>query len=91
MLQSPGIPTARAKVLPLTELADAEKMAVDYARAVGIASDGAAALEALRALPAAKLVEGASAREEIAAMSAGTYILGVAGAIKDGQFVVEAP
>ena len=91
MLQSPGIPTARAKVLPLTELADAEKMAVDYARAVGIAGDGAAALEALRALPAAKLVEGASAREEIAAMSAGTYILGVAGAIKDGQFVVEAP
>jgi len=29
ILQSPGIPTAREKVLPLTELADAEKTAVE--------------------------------------------------------------
>jgi para-nitrobenzyl esterase len=61
ILQSPG-PTARAKVMPLTELGDAEKMAVDYAHSVGVAGDGAAAVAALRALPAAKLVEGRPAK-----------------------------
>jgi len=90
MMQSPGIPTARAKVLPLTDLADAEKMAVDYARSLGVTGQGPAALKALRALPANKLIEGSSAPEVIAALSAGKPIIGVAGAIRDGKLVVEA-
>jgi para-nitrobenzyl esterase len=73
MLQSPGLPTARAKVIPLTELADAETMAVDYVRSVGVTGEGLEALKALRAL------------------SAGTHVIGLAGAIRDGQLVVEAP
>ena len=91
ILQSPGVPTARAKVLPLTELRDAEKMAVDYARSVGITAEGAAGLRALRALSADKLTEGASAPQEIAALSTRKLIVGVAGAILDGRLVVEAP
>jgi para-nitrobenzyl esterase len=91
ILQSPGVPTARAKVIPLTELADAERMGSDYARSLGITEEGAAALAALRALPAEKLLEGASAPEEIAALSSGALLPGVPGAIRDGQMVVEAP
>jgi len=59
ILQSCGIPTPRAKVVGFTELPDAEKMAVDYTRSVGITADGPAALKALRALPVEKLLEGA--------------------------------
>ena len=91
ILQSPGVPTARAKVIGLTELADAEKTAIDYAHAQGITSDGAAALKALRALPAGKLTEGASAPEEIAALASGKLISGFAGPIRDGKLVAEAP
>lgn len=91
ILQSPAIPTARETVLPLTELADAEKTAVEYARSVGVTAEGAEALKALRALPAEKLVEGTSGGQEIAALSSGTLIAGVAGAIRDGRLVVEAP
>ena len=40
IMQSPGSPTARAKVFRLTELSDAEKMAVDYARSLGIEGEG---------------------------------------------------
>ena len=40
IMQSPGSPTARAKVFRLTELSDAEKMAVDYARSLGITAEG---------------------------------------------------
>jgi para-nitrobenzyl esterase len=91
IVQSPGLPTARAEVLPLTELSDAETMAVDYARSVGVTEEGTAALRALRALPASVLVEGASAAEEIAAQRAGARLIGVAGAIRDGRLVVESP
>ncbi len=91
IMQSPAIPTARTHVIPLTELADAETMAVDYARSVGVTADGDGALVALRALPAAKLVEGASASEVIEALSADKRVVGVAGAIRDGRLVVEAP
>ncbi len=91
ILQSPGIPTARAKVVPLTELADAEKLAVEYARSVGVTGNGATALHALRALPAAKLVEGASGPEVLAALSGGPQVIGVAGSIRDGRLVVEPP
>jgi len=91
ILQSPGLPTARSKSLPVTQLADAEKIAVDYARSLGITGEGAEALKALRTLPASKLVEGTSGSEEIAALSAGTHVRGIAGAICDGQLVVEPP
>jgi para-nitrobenzyl esterase len=91
IMQSPGLPAARAKVTPLTELADAESMAVDYARSVGVTGKGAAALKALRALPAETLVEGTSAPEEVTALAAGKPIIGVAGPIRDGTFLLEAP
>jgi len=35
LLQSPGLPTARATVMPLTKIGDAQQMAVDYARGRG--------------------------------------------------------
>jgi len=91
ILQSPGLPAPRAAVLPLTELADAERTAVDYARTVGIADDGVAGLNALRALPAERLLEGTEGAEEITALSAERLIPGVAGAIRDGRLVVDAP
>ena len=91
ILQSPGVPTARAKVLPMVELADAEKIAVAYARSPGIAAEGEAALKTLRALPADKLVEDISAPEEIAAISAGKHVGGFASAIRDGRMVIEEP
>jgi para-nitrobenzyl esterase len=91
IMQSPGLPAARAKVTPLTELADAETMAVAYARSVGVTERGPAALKALRALPPETLVEGTSAPEEVTALSAGKPIIGVAGPIRDGTFVLEAP
>jgi para-nitrobenzyl esterase len=89
IMQSPAIPTARAKVIPLTELANAEKLAVSYAASVGVTGEGPATLTALRALPANKLVEEASA--EAATGSAGGTVLGLGGAIRDGRLVVEAP
>lgn len=91
ILQSPGVPTARSKVIPLTELADAKQMAVEYARSVGVNGNGAAALAALRELPAEKLIEGASAQEVLAGMDAGTPVIGIAGAIRDGQLIVDTP
>ena len=91
IMQSPGSPTARAKVFRLTELSDAEKMAVDYARSLGITGVGPTALEALRALPAEKLVEGTDHEAALAAIATGKHIIGVAGSIRDGKLVVEAP
>ena len=91
IMQSPGIPTSRAKVVGLTELADAEKTAVEYARSVGVTGVGAGALQALRALPADKFTQGTSAPEAIAAFSAGKLIIGFAGSILDGRLAVETP
>jgi para-nitrobenzyl esterase len=91
ILQSPGVPTARTDVIPLTALAAAEQRAIAYARAVGINRDGAEALAALRALPAEALVEGASAIEVLAGMSSGYPMVGVSGAILDGVFLPETP
>jgi para-nitrobenzyl esterase len=90
-MQSPGIPTTRAKVVGLTELADAEKTAVDYARLLGVTGVGGKALKALRAQLAATFTQGASAQDEITALSADKLIVGFAGAIRDGKLVVEAP
>jgi para-nitrobenzyl esterase len=91
ILQSPGVPTARASVLPLTSLGGAEKIATDYARSLGLTAEGSAALAALRALPANQLLEDASAKEEVDALSAGRHVAGFAGAIGDGKLITDAP
>jgi para-nitrobenzyl esterase len=91
ILQSPGVPTPRAAAIPLTELADAERRAIAYARSVGINRDGADGLAALRALAAEKLVEDASAGAVLAGMASQDEVVGVAGAILDGQFLPETP
>jgi para-nitrobenzyl esterase len=91
IIQSPGIPTPRAKVVGLTELTVAEKMAGDYAQSVGVEGKDRKALNALRALSAEKLTEGTDAKVAVAAISAGKPIIGVAGSIIDGKLVVEAP
>lgn len=91
ILQSPGIPTGRAKAIPLTPLADAEKSGVAYAKSVGITVDGAQALAALRALPAEKLLENASAKEVLASLASGKPIPGVPGSIIDGRLVPKVP
>lgn len=91
ILQSPGTPGARAKVIPSTDLAAAEKMALDWSLSVGATGEGSAALAQLRELPAAKLTEGASGAETLAAMSAGSQPPGMAMSIIDGRFLVERP
>jgi len=91
IMQSTGIPTPRARIVGLTELAEAEKMAVDYARSVGVKGEGRSALKALRALPSGSVVKGTDAKLEVAARSAGKPIIGVAGSMVDGKLVVEAP
>ncbi len=91
IVQSPGIPTPRAKVVGLTEIADAEKTAVDYARLLGVTGLGGKALKALRAQPAATFTQGTSAQDEITTLSVDRLIVGFAGAIHDGRLVVETP
>jgi para-nitrobenzyl esterase len=91
ILQSPGVPTARETVVPLTGLEDAKERAVAYSRSIGIESDGAEALAALRALPAEKLLEGASAPEVLAGLSREQPVVGVSGSILDGRFLTKSP
>ncbi|NKL80687.1 carboxylesterase family protein [Rhizobium leguminosarum] len=91
ILQSPGLPAARAESTPLSPLKEAEKTALDYAASLGINGSDADALTALRALPAEKLTEGASAQEVLAGMSTGKPVIGVSGAIIDGRFLLETP
>jgi para-nitrobenzyl esterase len=91
IMLSPGFPTPRAKAGPLTELSNAENLAVDYARSLGITAEGPEALAALRALPAEKLVEGTDHEAEEAALATGKPLIGVAGPMRDGKFVVEVP
>jgi para-nitrobenzyl esterase len=55
-----------------------------------VTGDGARALTALRAIPADTLLENASAKDEIEAVSAGRHVAGFAGAIGDGKLVVDA-
>jgi para-nitrobenzyl esterase len=91
ILESPGIPTPRAKVVGLTGLAAAQQTAVDYAKSVGIKGYGRKSLKALRALPAETLAEGTGMKFEIPALATGKLIPGVAGSIIDGKLVVETP
>jgi len=87
ILQSPGVPTARAKVLPVSELVDAEASAIDYAGAMGATGGDARALARLRALPAVN-IEDATAGQEIAALAAGRHVPGFASATRDGKLIV---
>ncbi len=91
ILQSPGLPTARAQSTPLSPLKEAEKTALDYAASLGINGRDADALKALRALPAEKLTGGASAPEVMAGMSTGKPVIGISGSILDGRFLLETP
>ena len=91
ILQSPGVPTARQAVLPLTFFNEAEQRAIAYARSLGIEGDDARALTALRALPPEKLVDGASATEVLAGLANGKPVAGISGAILDGWFLTRSP
>jgi para-nitrobenzyl esterase len=91
ILQSPGTPGGRAKVVPASDLATAEKIATDWGRAVGVTAEGEAALKQLRELPAEKLLEGISGPVTLKALGAGTTPPGMAMAIVDGRFLPEPP
>ena len=91
ILESPSLPSPRAGVMSVTDLADAEKIGVDYAHGLGINGTDAAALAKLRAVPADTLDEGAPAAAAVVALVTNTHVPGVAGAIRDGKLVVESP
>ena len=91
ILQSPGIPSPRSKITPLTALADAETRAVEYAGSLGISGNGVSALHALRALPPERLIEGASTQQVIGSITSESSVPGVSGSIIDGKFLVEDP
>ena len=91
ILQSPGTPGGRAKVIPASDLATAEKLATDWSHAVGVTGDDEAALKQLRALPAEKLLEGVSGATTVKALSAGMTPPGMAMSIIDGRFLPEPP
>jgi para-nitrobenzyl esterase len=91
ILQSAGLPSPRAQVMPLTELPEAEKIATEYAHSLGVNGNDAAALAKLRQLPADKLVTGAAAGAEVVALATNTRVPGVAGPIRDGRLIVESP
>jgi para-nitrobenzyl esterase len=89
ILESPGLPTARAAASPMRNLDSAESIAIEYARAHGITGDNAAALAALRALSAEELTRGLEAYG--LAVFGGPEIAGLSHSIIDGRLVVEAP
>lgn len=91
ILQSPGTPGPRAGVIPSTDLATAERMAVDWAASHGVSGQDAAALPRLRALSPKDLLAGASGPETVALLSAGKTPTGMAMSIIDGRFLTERP
>lgn len=91
ILESPGAPAPRARMLPASDLASAEKIAGDWARSVGVTGEGKAALQQLRKLSADVLLAGASPKETLAAFGAGTTPPGMAMSIVDGKFLTEVP
>jgi para-nitrobenzyl esterase len=91
ILQSPGTPGPRARAIPSSDLATAEKIATDWSRSVGVTGEGVAALKELRALPAAKLLEGVSGAATLKALAADTTPPGMAMSIIDGRFLTERP
>ena len=91
ILQSPGTPSGRARAIPSSDLHTAEKIAVDWARSVGVTSEGDAALKQFRALSTEKLLEGLSAKETLAILATGSTPPGMVMSIIDGRFLVERP
>ena len=89
--QSPAVPSGRSQITPIAELDAAEQVAAEYAGSLGIAGGDAAALAALRALPAATLTEGLSAQAVALSLIAERPVPGMAMAIRDGKVVVEPP
>jgi len=89
ILESPGLPTARAAPSPMRNLDSAESIAIEYARGHGITGDNQATLAALRALPAEELTSGLE--EYGLAVFGGPEIAGLSHSIIDGRLVVEAP
>ena len=91
ILQSPVTPGSRSKVIPASDLATAEKIAIEWSKSVGVTGEDEAALKQLRALPAPKLVEGVSSAATVKALSAGESPPGMAMSIIDGRFLPEPP
>ena len=89
ILESPGLPTARAAASPMRNLDSAESIAVEYARAHGITGDNKSTLAALRALTGEELTRGLEAYG--LAVFGGPEIAGLSHSIIDGRLVVEAP
>ena len=89
ILESPGLPTARAAASPMRNLDSAESIAVEYARAHGITGDNTTTLAALRALTGEELTRGLEAYG--LAVFGGPEIAGLSHSIIDGRLVVEAP
>jgi para-nitrobenzyl esterase len=90
IIESAGTPGGRARVIPSTDLATAEKIAAEWTRSAGITTEGPAALEQLRQLSPDKLVEGTSEHETMAALEAGKTPPGMAMSIIDGHFLTES-
>jgi para-nitrobenzyl esterase len=91
IVQSPGMPGARARVLPASDLSTAEKMATEWGRSVGVTGEGEAALKQLRSLPVDRILEGVSSAATLKALSIETTPPGMAMSIIDGRFLPEAP
>jgi para-nitrobenzyl esterase len=89
ILESAGIPSARAGASPMRPLAAAETIALEYARGLGIEGDDEAALEALRALPTATLV--GDLEGTVLSILGGPEVPGLAHSIIDGRLVAETP
>ena len=91
ILQSPGTPGARARVLPASDLSTAETMATEWGRSVGVTGEGAAALKQPRSLLVDGILEGVSRAATLKALSIETSPPGMAMSIIDGRFLREAP
>ena len=89
IVQSAGVPTSRGALIGYSDLAAAQASARAFARdAFGIEGDGAAAAQALRLLPTARLVDDVDpTRATLALVGAAPAVPGVAGATLDGVVV----
>ncbi|HSO53437.1 MAG TPA: carboxylesterase family protein [Actinomycetes bacterium] len=92
ILESPGLPTPRDVPLALRSLDSAESRAVEYAHDAGIDSKDAAALAALRALPAEKVAEdGVDFAAAVVEYAGGPQIPGFSASMVDGRLIAERP
>ncbi|MGZ8721853.1 MAG: carboxylesterase/lipase family protein [Aeromicrobium sp.] len=91
ILESPGLPSARAAVLSLRDLDSAESRALQFASEENIVGNGAAALAALRALPAEEVVaaEGLEFATAVTEYAGGPEIPGFTASMIDGRLICE--